>query len=441
MPVVRGRQVQKCHATKLPRVSKVGGVVGEFRRVLNQTELDTLILFVTNACNLSCGFCCYADNLNQTRDIRHGDMIKLSETLPRFRCLLLSGGEPFLRHRLDEIMLAFVRNNGVTSISIPTNGWYLDRTERACKSFLEQEDTTLLTLNFSVDGLAATHNAIRGKPETFDNLCRTLEAMLPWRDRYPNLRFRANSVVTPDNIGEIRAVVDHFYDRFDLDEHGIEIVRDQHLVDAHHDAPERRAIADEFVTLARYSHDLYFRRSRKPRGKLAYLPEGMSNVLNYAHNLAITNVEHDRMKGKLWSFPCTAGRKIWVIDGSGTLRACEHRAQVIDLREHDFDVAAALATGAMDREVAQIAHDRCDCIHGCFIGNSLQHSPKAVVTQVGPRVFDYFATKRQRSMPPSVPESNRSSASAVAEPAAPTSVAVADPIVRRSSGVRKVGRR
>jgi MoaA/NifB/PqqE/SkfB family radical SAM enzyme len=412
-------------------MSKGPAIVGEVRRVFNQVDLDTLILFVTNACNLSCGFCCYADNLNQTRDIRFDDMLRLSETLPRFRCLLVSGGEPFLRHRLDEILLAFVKNNGVTSISIPTNGWYLDRTERACKSFLEQEDTTLLTLNFSVDGLPATHNAIRGKPETFDNLCRTIESMLPWRDRYPNLRFRVNSVVTPENIGEIRDVVDHFHERFDLDEHGIEIVRDQHVADAHHDSPERLAIADAYVELARYSFDLYFRSGDKPRAKLAYLPQGMSNALNYAHSRAITDVQHARMSGELWTSPCTAGRKIWVIDGSGSLRACEHRDEVLDLRDFGFDVGAALATGAMDREVAAIAQDRCDCIHGCFIGNSLQHSPKAVVTEIGPRLLDYVRPRRRPSAPRVL--TGQDLRRDDAEPPASRSVAIADPVVRRSN--------
>ncbi|MET0626907.1 MAG: radical SAM protein, partial [Acidimicrobiia bacterium] len=407
-------------------------------RVFNQTELDSLILFVTNACNLSCGFCCYADNLNQTRDISFDNMMKISESMPQFRILMISGGEPFLRHRLDEILAAFVKNNGVSSISIPTNGWYLDKTERACKAFLERDSTTTLTLNFSVDGLPATHNAIRGKPETFDNLCTTLESMLPWRERYPNLRFRVNSVVTPDNIGEIRATVDYFYDRFDLDEHGIEIMRDEHAADAHHDSPERRAIADELRELTRYSYDLYFRRDRKPRGKLGYLPEPMSNMLNYAHNLAMTDVKHDRMNGKLWSFPCTAGRKIMVIDGSGTLRSCEHRPEVVDLREYDFDVAAAMATGAMDREVASIAQDRCDCLHGCFIGNSLQHSPKAVVTEVGPRALGYFTTKARTPMPAPVLERvdgllTSPDPTPHAGSAAATAVPVAMPVVRRAS--------
>src|SRR5256714_277935 len=121
--------------------------------VFGQSGLDSVILFVTNACNLRCWFCCYADNLNQTKDIPFDDLLKLSATMPKFRALLLSGGEPFIRPRLDEIMLAFVRNNGIRSIYIPTNGWYLDRTDAMCRSFLEQEREAMLTLSFSVDVL------------------------------------------------------------------------------------------------------------------------------------------------------------------------------------------------------------------------------------------------------------------------------------------------
>jgi hypothetical protein len=33
----------------------------------------------------------------------------------------------------------------------------------------------------------------------------------------------------------------------------------------------------------------------------------------------------------------------------------------------------------MAAERRQIRLDACDCIHGCFVGNSLQHSVKAIV--------------------------------------------------------------
>ena len=39
-------------------MSKVNGVFSDVRRVFDKTHLDTVILFVTNACNLRCWFCC-----------------------------------------------------------------------------------------------------------------------------------------------------------------------------------------------------------------------------------------------------------------------------------------------------------------------------------------------------------------------------------------------
>jgi|SRR5579862_961876 len=385
----------------------ISGIVREFKRAVNQTDLDTLILFVTNACNLSCGFCCYADNLNQTRDISFDNLIKTSQTMPKFRCLLLSGGEPFIRPKLDEIMLAFARNNGISSIAIPTNGWYTDRMEQMCKSFLEQNHDVMLTISFSVDGLEATHNAIRGKPETFSKLCETLELLSPWRETYPNLRLRAHSVVTPDNIGGTAATVDYFFNKYDLDEHSLEIVRDNHMLGAHHDSPEKQAMAKQYMELIRYTYDLYYKNNRSRRGKLGYLPDGLTNLLTYAHVMASNQVKYDRIMGKLWSFPCTAGRKILVIDGSGSLRACEHRDEVIDLRKFDFDMEKALATGLMQQEVEKIKKDRCDCIHGCFVGSSLQHSPKAIVTNVLPQAPGYFGGHDRRpdnGAPHPVPE-------------------------------------
>lgn len=380
-------------------------MVAEVRRVLNPSDLDSLILFVTNACNLRCGFCCYADNLNQTKDIPFESMMKLSSTMPKFRALLLSGGEPFIRPRLDEIMLAFSRNNGIKSIYIPTNGTYLDRTDKMCRSFLEQEKDVMLTLSFSVDGLERTHDEIRskGKPGTFAKLCKTIEHLSPWREKYPNLRLRLNSVVTPDNIGEMQALIHYFYENYHLDEHALEIVRDLSWLGAHHDSPERVNIAHEFEELVEYSYGLYYRnKSKHRRPQFSYLPESMSNLATYAYSLASSQIKAERIRGKLWPFACTAGSKILVINGSGSLHACEHREEIADLRKFDFDFAAAMGTGAMQEEIAKIRNDKCDCIHGCFVGSGLQHSPKALITKALPKTIHVLTRRNPKlqELPP-----------------------------------------
>jgi MoaA/NifB/PqqE/SkfB family radical SAM enzyme len=246
----------------------------------------------------------------------------------------------------------------------------------------------MLTLSFSVDGLDAAHDRIRGKEGAFANLCKTIEHLSPWRERYPNLRLRVNSVVTPDNIREMRATVDYFYNRFTLDEHGLEIVRDLSWLGAHHDSPERKSISKQYRDLVEYSYEKYYRGSRRQsRAQFNALPERLSNLATYAYSLAASEIKVDRIMGHLWPMRCTAGRKIVVVSGSGSLRACEHRGEVIDLRKFDFDYGKAMASGAMEKEISKIHKDRCDCIHGCFVGNSMQHSPRTVVTKVLPKLL------------------------------------------------------
>ena len=136
-----------------------------------------------------------------------------------------------------------------------------------------------------------------------------------------------------------------------------------------------------------YAYDLYSRGQPQRRRVFTDIPELIANRALYAHSRAMAEIKRDRIMGQLWPFPCTAGRKILVVSGSGSLRACEHRGEIVDLRQVGFDFQQALATGAMARECAQIAKDRCDCIHGCFVGNSLQHSPTAVLTRVLPKLI------------------------------------------------------
>lgn len=366
-------------------------------RGLPSPKLDSLILFVTNACNLRCGFCCYAEHLNRSRDMSEAELVRISETAPRFRALLVSGGEPFLRTDLATVLLAFARNNGVRSVNIPTNGWYVDRTLATCDTFLGAADAVTLNVSVSVDGLAETHDRIRGKNGSFDRLCTTLSALERRRDRYANLRVRVNTVVTPENVTQVRELVDWFDDRFDLDEHALAIVRDRTWLGTWDARPERDDLAQEFVQLVRYASAKYASRSRPEVGSV---PAPIGRMMSFAHARAMADVKRDRMNGRRWGFPCTAGRNILVVSGSGALAACEHRPPVLDLRDFDFDVTAALSTGAMRAERERIEADRCDCLHGCFIGNSLQHSPVALVRREAPHALGYVVERARRSVRP-----------------------------------------
>ena len=92
------------------------------KTVFRPAGLESVFLFVTSTCNSLCRTCFYWDELNQGRDLSFEQIEELSRTAPRFHKLWISGGEPFMRKELAEIVELFYVNNGVRHINLPTNG-------------------------------------------------------------------------------------------------------------------------------------------------------------------------------------------------------------------------------------------------------------------------------------------------------------------------------
>src|SRR5512135_1713176 len=93
---------------KMNRVLNIGRTLW---KTFERNELQSIIFFVTSACNLRCSHCFYWQNLNRQEDLRLEEIEKISLNLPSFSRLLISGGEPFLRKELPDIIRLFYKNN------------------------------------------------------------------------------------------------------------------------------------------------------------------------------------------------------------------------------------------------------------------------------------------------------------------------------------------
>src|SRR5919206_4578181 len=104
---------------------------------VRRREFNSLFLFVTSRCNSLCRTCFYFDKLNSKDDLTVAEIRRISETAGPFRKLWLSGGEPFLRDELAEIVGMFARRNGVRNVNLPTNGLLPEKIFPAMDRMLE----------------------------------------------------------------------------------------------------------------------------------------------------------------------------------------------------------------------------------------------------------------------------------------------------------------
>lgn len=355
-------------------------ILSELKTIFDPSQLRTVILFVTAACNFRCPFCCYADNLNQGGDMTFGEIEKITKSIGRFRNLLISGGEPFLRKELAQIFQAFRANAGVEVIDVPSNGWYTEKMAKHVTDFCSSTPDVQLTVSLSIEGFGEVHDQVRQMPGAFARAMDTLSQLAPLRQRFDNFRLKIGSVLTRVNAASIDQLMDHVYANFPMvDEHTIEIERGVDLPRAQFE--EKQDFTGEYLRLVRKALSLYYtpeRRTRKNKGIPSFLSRFVyPGVLN-----CTTQIKIDRIHGKMWPMACTAGKSIMVINSKGELSACELRAKRLKLADYDFDVTRARNSPEFQGEVAQIAKDKCDCTHGCFVDTSVRQSGMYYMTHV-----------------------------------------------------------
>ena len=341
-------------------------------------RFQSLLLFVTSRCKSLCRTCFYFDKLNSTDDLTFDQIRKMSDTAPRFGKLWISGGEPFLRDELAEIVAMFARNNGVTSVNLPTNGLLPDRMFRALDAMLEQATGISIDLNVSLDGLANTHDSIRGVP---NNFTRTLETMKACEQRYGGVkRLRRNvlTVITRENYGEIVRLGLHLMENAAIDGQYFEVVRGQTP-----DASLKNLSRADVAALHRQLLPFHRHYAKK---LFAHLPKPARAVatMYYLGNLRLHFELHEKCleRPERWPMPCTAGQTSIVVDHNGRFRACELRGIVGDLADFNYNLSDALASQAMRQETTSIPEANCWCTHSCFIQDSSKFSPRVQLFEI-----------------------------------------------------------
>jgi MoaA/NifB/PqqE/SkfB family radical SAM enzyme len=243
---------------------------------------------------------------------------------------------------------------------------------------LELCPETAIDLNFSLDGLQKTHDAIRGVP---NNFVRTLATMREAAQRYravKRLRRNVLTVITRQNFDEIERLGVHLKEHAEIDGQYFEVVRGQTP------DPSLKVLTRE--SLAGLHRRLMAFHRHYAEKLFARLPLGVRQLARtyYLGNLRFHfDLHEDCLESpKAWPMPCTAGETSIVIDHNGRFRACEMRGILGDLHDYDFDLRRALESENMRNEVDAIPKANCWCTHSCFIHESSKFSARAQLLRI-----------------------------------------------------------
>jgi MoaA/NifB/PqqE/SkfB family radical SAM enzyme len=162
-----------------------------------------LVLSVTYRCNSRCKTCNVwqrkAEEL--TKDEWREVFASLGHT-PYY--MTFSGGEPFLRDDIAEIVSSAVASCQPAIVTIPTNGLLGEVIVARVNEILEQAGKAQIGINLSLDGVGEQHDAIRGVKGNYEKALDTYRRLK--EIDHPNLTLSIHTVVSRFNVEQIEEI-------------------------------------------------------------------------------------------------------------------------------------------------------------------------------------------------------------------------------------------
>lgn len=322
----------------------------------------TLTYSVTNACQSRCKTCniweIYPKKW-QTRDteLSLAELDRVFASIGHIYFFNISGGEPFLRRDLPEIVGLAIDRMTPRIIHSPTNALAPRRIQEMvveiCETMVEKDYTHVpLTIKPSYDGIGEDHDFVRGIPGNFEKLLETIERLKAVAQEYPFLHVEVGTVISNFNKHKIDEIAD-FAHTLGIESYRNEIAeqREEFLNVGDPITPS----AAEYRELIELFSDRIRRNLRKKR-RYARITEAF-RLVYYQYVVKI-------LEEKRQVLPCYAGITNIHLNPHGDVWPCcvlGYRKPMGNVRDFDLDVMKLLHSEQAAEVRRFIAADGCAC--------------------------------------------------------------------------------
>jgi MoaA/NifB/PqqE/SkfB family radical SAM enzyme len=261
--------------------------------------------------------------------------------------LTFSGGEPFLRPDLIDIIVAAYRHCRPGIINIPTNGLMIDRIVTGVERLAREAAQAQVVINLSLDGVGPKHDAIRGVPGNYAKLLETYAGLR--KIKAPNLTLGLHTVISQHNIHDFGELHRHVREQLAPDSYITEIAEERVELDTigldiTPDLSQYDTVVDELVA------DI----DEHPAMGVAGIAQAFRR---HYYQLARRTMHEQRQ-----ILPCYAGVASAHIAPNGDVWTCCIRAEPMgNLREADYDLRRVWHTARANELRDSIRRGECHC--------------------------------------------------------------------------------
>ena len=322
----------------------------------------SIVVSVSFRCNSKCRTCDVWRKPNDDMTVEEWDRVFANLGRTPFY-ITFTGGEPFLRKDLDEIVVSAYRHCRPSVITIPTNGLLTGRIVESVDRMCRECPTSQIGLNLSLDGIGDEHDNIRGVTGNWEKSMATWAKLKELQKRHRNLILTVHTVVSRYNQGRFHQIYD-----------GLQFLEpDSYITEVAEERVELDTVGwgitptpDAYAPIA----DFLSRQARARRAK------GIARVTQAfrAHYYQLARrVLYERTQ----VIDCYAGWASAHIAPNGDVWSCCIRAEGVgNLRETGYDLAPIWFGARMAALRRSIDNKECACpMANASYANMLLHPP------------------------------------------------------------------
>ncbi len=277
--------------------------------------------------------------------------------------MTFTGGEPFLRPDLDDLVISAYRHCRPEVITIPTNGMLTERVVEKVARICRECATSSIGINLSLDGVGDEHDDIRGVEGNWQLALQTWQRLKELQRQHKNLVLTVHTVISRFNAHRFRAI-----------QEGLQFLEpDSYITEVAEERVELDTIGWGITPLPQQYDAIADFLSQQAKQAPAKGIARFTQAFRAQYYQLAKRVLHERDQ----VIPCYAGWASAHIAPNGDLWSCCIRAeQVGNLRQSGYDLMPLWQGQAMAQLRGSIKRKECACpMANANYANMLLHPP------------------------------------------------------------------